>query len=140
MRLARLAKTTWRRPSALAVVVASSGRGGGLAVIHQADLKLSSVPLPDLTSMECLGYRCKPSYYMTLLLINRHPKLHSSFLPEIHDLLTSLCTISTNIVIIGDVNTPGATPLIWQLRNSALISSPEVHDLGVSHHNVSMVN
>ncbi|XP_071761460.2 uncharacterized protein LOC139916471 [Centroberyx gerrardi] len=41
---------------------------------------------------------------MTVLLIYRPPKPNSSFLPEIHDLLTSLCSMSTNIVIVGDLN------------------------------------
>ena len=79
-------------------------RGGGLAIIHRAELKLSRLPLPDFTSMECLAFKCKPPYSMTVLLIYRPPKPKPSFLPEIHDLLMSLCNMSTNIVIVGDMN------------------------------------
>ncbi|ROL48071.1 hypothetical protein DPX16_18671 [Anabarilius grahami] len=51
----------------------SSGHGGGLAVIHRAELKLSPLSLPDLTSVECLAFKCKPPYSMTVLLIYRPP-------------------------------------------------------------------
>ncbi len=82
----------------------TSGRGGGLLIIHWTDLELSPLPLPDLTSMECLAFKCKPPYPMTVLLIYCPPKPNPSFLPEIHDLITSLCTTSDNVVIIGDIN------------------------------------
>lgn len=82
----------------------STGRGGGLLILHQTELELSPLQIPELTSMECLAFKCKPPYTMTVLLIYRPPRPNPSFLPEIHDLLTSLCTMSTNIVIIGDLN------------------------------------
>ncbi|KAJ8380507.1 hypothetical protein SKAU_G00012850 [Synaphobranchus kaupii] len=41
---------------------------------------------------------------MIILLIYRPPKPNPSFLPEISDLLTSLCSTSANIVILGDFN------------------------------------
>ncbi|XP_031727140.1 uncharacterized protein LOC116396593 [Anarrhichthys ocellatus] len=75
-----------------------------LAIMHRAELKLSPLPMPDLSSMECLAFKCKPPYSMTVLLIYRPPKPNPSFLPEISDLLTSLCTMLTNIVIVGDLN------------------------------------
>ena len=52
---------------------------GGLAIIQRAELKLSSLLPPP-------------------------PKPNSSFLSEIHNPLTSLCSMSTNIVIVGDMN------------------------------------
>ena len=42
---------------------------------------------------------------MTMLLLYRPPKNNSStFISEIHDLLTTLCTTSTNVIILGDAN------------------------------------
>lgn len=38
----------------------STGRGGGLAIIHRNALELSPLPLPVLSSFECLGFKCKP--------------------------------------------------------------------------------
>lgn len=37
--------------------VYSTGRGGALAIIHQAELKLSTPPLPELCSFECLAVK-----------------------------------------------------------------------------------
>ena len=55
----------------------TSGRGGGLLIIHRTELELSPLPLPDLTSMECLAFKCKPPYSMTVLLIYPPPKSNS---------------------------------------------------------------
>lgn len=77
---------------------------GGLAVIHRAEIKLSLLQLPGLSSMECLAFKCKPPNSMTVLLMYRLPKPNSSFLREINDLLTSLYTMSSNTVVVGDLN------------------------------------
>ena len=78
-------------------------RGGGLAVIHRQDLELSPIPLPT-TSCECLAFKCKSPFPMTVLLIYRPPKTNSAFILEISDLLTTLCTTSANTIILGDLN------------------------------------
>ncbi|KAL7875487.1 hypothetical protein AOLI_G00104500 [Acnodon oligacanthus] len=82
----------------------STGRGGGLATIYRSDLDLSYLPLPELSSCECLPLRCKLPSPVTILLIYRPPKPNPSFMPEMYNLLSSLCTTSTNILIFGDVN------------------------------------
>ncbi|KAL6471391.1 hypothetical protein MHYP_G00200410 [Metynnis hypsauchen] len=82
----------------------SSGRGGGLATIYRSDLDLSYLPLPELSSCECLAFRCKLPSPVTILLIYRPPKPNPSFIPEMYNLLSPLCTTSANIIIIGDIN------------------------------------
>lgn len=82
----------------------STGRGGGLAAIHRHDLELSSTPLPALSSCECLTFKLKAPFSLTVLLMYRPPKSNSAFISEISDLLTTLCTYSANIIILGDLN------------------------------------
>lgn len=92
------------------------GRGGGLAVLHRSDLKLTPLSLPDLLTFECLAFRCKPPCSMTILLIYRPPKQNPAFISEINELLTSLCATSANIVVLGDITfTLTPPPVIQQL-------------------------
>ncbi|XP_073710666.1 uncharacterized protein [Misgurnus anguillicaudatus] len=88
----------------------STGRGGGLAVIYRQDLELSPIALPATSSCECLAFKCKPPFPMTVLLIYRPPKHNAVFFPEISDLLTTLCTTSANTIILGDINIHVDTP------------------------------
>ena len=87
-----------------------TGRGGGLAVIHRQDLEFSPISLPATSSCECLAFKVKPPFPMTVLLTYRPPKSNSAFIPEISDLLTTLCTSSANIIILGDINIHVDTP------------------------------
>lgn len=87
-----------------------SGRGGGLAVLHRSDLKLTPLSLPTLSTFECLAFRCKPPFTMTILIIYRPPKQNPAFISEINEFLTSFCTTSANIVILGDFNIHVDTP------------------------------
>ena len=82
----------------------TTSRGGGLAVIYRENLDLSPMPLPTLTSFECLAFKCKPPISTTVLLIYRPPTYNQYFIPEIHDLLTTICANPGNIVILGDLN------------------------------------
>ncbi len=86
----------------------TTGRGGGLAVIYRQQVEL--YPLPTLSSFECFAFKCKPPFPMTILLIYRPPKLNSVFISEIHDLLTTLCSTTGNILILGDFNIHIDTP------------------------------
>ncbi|XP_072571304.1 uncharacterized protein [Paramormyrops kingsleyae] len=88
----------------------STGRGGGLAAIHSQDLELSSIPLPVLSTFECLAFKCKPPLSLTFLLVYRPPKPNSAFLLEFQDLLSTLYTTSANIMILGDFNIHVDTP------------------------------
>lgn len=76
-----------------------TGRGGGLAVVYRSNFDLSP-----------LAFKCKPPCSFTVLLVYRPPKPNSAFMPEIHDLLTTLCTTSANIIILGDFNIHVDTP------------------------------
>ena len=88
----------------------STGRGGGLAILHRDDLELTPLPLPKFSSFECLAAKCNPPRAMTILVIYRPPKPNPAFVPELHDLLTTLCATSTNMVILGDMNIHVDTP------------------------------
>ena len=87
-----------------------TGRGGGLAVVYRSNFDLSPLPLPAYSSFECLAFKCKPSCSFTILLVYRPPKPNPAFIPEIHDILTALCTTSANIIILGDFNIHVDTP------------------------------
>lgn len=54
--------------------------------------------------MSHFALKCAPSHSLIVLLIYCPLKPNSSFFPEIHNLLISLCSVSNNIVIVGDVN------------------------------------
>lgn len=83
----------------------TTGRGGGLAVIHHPDLCLSPLPLPALYTFECLLFKCKSqSSTATIILIYRPPKPHPGFINELQDLLTSVCATSSCTLILGDFN------------------------------------
>lgn len=88
----------------------NTGHGGGLAVIHRQDLELSPISLPTTSSCECLAFKCKPPFPMTVLLIYRPPKPNPAFIPEMSDLFTTLCTTSANTIILGDINIHVDTP------------------------------
>lgn len=93
----------------------STGRGGGLAAICRQDLELSSIPLPPLSTFECLAFKCKPPASITFLLIYRPLKPNPTFLPELQDLLSTFCTSSANIMILGDFNIHVDTPACFSV-------------------------
>lgn len=68
---------------------------------------LSPLPLSKHYSFEPLAFTCKPPLPMTILLIYRPPKPNYAFVPELQDLLTTLChnhTTSANVVILRVTN------------------------------------
>lgn len=78
---------TWQQPDVFSVLneacpsgytyiqkSRSTGRGGGLAIIHHKDLDLFPLPLLELHSFECLAFKCNPPpLHLTILLIYHPP-------------------------------------------------------------------
>lgn len=100
----------------------STGHSGGLAVIHSHDLELFPNYLPTTSSYECLAFQCKLPFPMTVLSYHP-PKLIPTFMTEMYDFFTKLCTTSTNTIILRDINIhvvtlPTATVLTIDLLTS----------------------
>jgi len=72
--------------------------------IGDSDLGLSPFTMPEPSSFEYLAFKCKPPLSTTIFLIYRPPRPNPSFIPEMSNLLTTLCTMSTNIIVLGDMN------------------------------------
>lgn len=103
---------TWHKPGAFYVLnescppgycylqkARSTGRGGGLSVIYCSDLELSLLPLPELSSFDCLVFKCKSPSPLLLLLICQ-PQ-NSFFILETSNLLTTFRTYSADVIILG---------------------------------------
>lgn len=60
--------------------------------------------LPTQSSFESIGFNIKFPFPITVLLVYRPPKPNAPFIPELHNLLTTLCTTSSNLTILGDIN------------------------------------
>ena len=108
---------TWHKPDMFSVLnetsppgyhylkkACSTGRGGGLSVIYRDELDLSPLPLPELSSFECLAFKCKRAFLMTVFLIYRPPKPNPAFIQ--HSAFNSFPTalVKTNISIISPLN------------------------------------
>ena len=80
--------------------------GGGLAVIHRADISIKELPVPNTTSLECLAFTLSGSAQLQAVLIYRPPKASASaiFLSELSELLTSICSMSPSTLLLGDFN------------------------------------
>ena len=98
-------------------------------------------------SFECLAFKCKPPFLMSVLLIWRPPKPN---IPEMYNLLSSFCSTSANTIILGDMKihlkNPSLSPthprghtLDLVITDSAPISNLLVYDLGMSDHKVTSV-
>ena len=82
----------------------SMGRGGGLAVIHRADILVKDLPVPNVTSFECVIFSLVGSTQLQVVLIYRPPKASTTFMSELSELLTSVCSMSPSTLLLGDFN------------------------------------
>ena len=125
----------------------STGHGGGLAVIHTQDLELSPIPLPATSSCECLAFKFKPPFSMTVLLIYRPPKSNSALIqkyliwvdtpscPPAAEFLQLLDSLNLQQHVDVPTHSKGHT-LDLVISNSAPISNLLVYNLGVSDHKI----
>ena len=90
----------------------SKGRGGGPAVIHRADTLVKQLPVLNVTSFECAAFSLAGHTQLQVVLIYRPPTASSTFMSELSELLTSICTMCTSTLLLGDFNIhPPAAPL-----------------------------
>ncbi|KAF7650105.1 hypothetical protein LDENG_00131190 [Lucifuga dentata] len=82
----------------------SSGRGGGLALIHRKTLKITPVPVTELSTCEIPAVQLNGPSPTIVAVIYRPPKPSTAFLPELTSILTNLCASSPNIILMGAFN------------------------------------
>lgn len=84
------------------------GAGGGLAVIHRADIHTKEVAVTTATSFECVAFTLAGFSQLQFVLVYRPPKNTSSdrsaFLSELSELLTPVCAMSPSTYLLGDMN------------------------------------
>ena len=81
-----------------------TGRGGGLAILHRKSWKVSSVTVPASHSFESLAIQMNGPTPTILVTIYRPPKPNKDFIDEFATLLTHICSLSSNIILLGDAN------------------------------------
>jgi Reverse transcriptase (RNA-dependent DNA polymerase)/Endonuclease-reverse transcriptase len=120
----------------------STGRGGGLAVIHRSYLKITEASLPIYSSFESLGFTLAlPSKTLYFLTVYRPPSSSiSSFLEDFSELLSNLRSKPSDLIISGDFNihidnsSPSALSFLTLLDSFGLIQFVNfpTHELGQS--------
>ena len=80
------------------------GYGGGLAVIHIADILVKQLPVLNVASFECAAFSLAGHTQLQVVLIYRPPKASSTFLSELSEVLTSICSMSASTLLLGDFN------------------------------------
>lgn len=81
-----------------------SGRGGGLAILHRETWRVSHVTLPVSQSFEAVALQLNGPTPTVLVNIYRPPKPNKDFIDEFTTLLTHVCSLSSNIILLGDLN------------------------------------
>uniref|UniRef100_A0A8C5BDZ8 Reverse transcriptase domain-containing protein n=1 Tax=Gadus morhua TaxID=8049 RepID=A0A8C5BDZ8_GADMO len=81
-----------------------NGRGGGLALLHRDNIKVTTVTVPLQSSFECLAVKLSGPKPTIIVTIYRPPKPSAVFLNEFSSLLTSVCAMSPTVILLGDFN------------------------------------
>ena len=81
-----------------------SGRGGGLAILHRETWKVGHVTLPVSQSFEAVALQLIGPTPTVLVNIYRPPKHNKDFIDEFTTFLTHICSLSSNIILLGDIN------------------------------------
>ena len=81
-----------------------NGRGGGLALLHRDNIKVTTVTVPLHSSFECLTVKLSGPKPTIIVTIYRPPKPSAVFLNEFSSLLTSVCAMSPTVILLGDFN------------------------------------
>ena len=84
-----------------------AGKGGGLALIYRDSYKVCPISISEEpSSFEILAVQLKGSIPTIVVTIYRPPKASAmnKFFTEFSTILTHLCTLSPNIMLMGDFN------------------------------------
>ncbi|XP_076841983.1 uncharacterized protein LOC143486075 [Brachyhypopomus gauderio] len=82
----------------------TEGRGGGIAAIFNQNLKPRALSLPSAPSFEHLVFKLPGPKPLITAIIYRPPKPNPSFLSDLSDFTTTLFSISSSILLLGDFN------------------------------------
>uniref|UniRef100_A0A9J8ALG5 Endonuclease/exonuclease/phosphatase domain-containing protein n=1 Tax=Cyprinus carpio carpio TaxID=630221 RepID=A0A9J8ALG5_CYPCA len=81
-----------------------SRRGGGLAILHNSIYKTSPLSVQNYVSFESAALLISGPTPTVLAVIYRPPKYCNTFISEFCAFLTHLCTLSPNLILLGDFN------------------------------------
>ncbi len=79
-----------------------SGRGGGLAMLYNKKWKVSTIAVPS--TFESMVLQVNGPVPTIITTVYRRPKFYTNFLTELSAFLTLLCSVSPNVIMVGDFN------------------------------------
>ncbi len=82
----------------------SSGRGGGIIVLHNQHYNVCPVVVPKFDSFGCLALSVSAPLFTAVATVYRPPKTNTDFLSEFSDILSFLCLKFERILLLGDFN------------------------------------
>ncbi len=81
-----------------------SGRGGGLAMLYNKKWKVSTIAAPSYATFESMVLQVNGPEPTIITTVYRPPKFNTNFLAELSAFLTLLCSVSPNVIMVGDFN------------------------------------
>lgn len=78
----------------------TTGRGGGVAILYKEKWKVSQVTVSEYPSFESVIIKINGAVPTILAAIYCPPKRSSSFLTELSEFLTELCSLSSNVIML----------------------------------------